>query len=123
MNLLRSAGLAFALLAVPMAGCAQLSSLTNGGSSDIRLPVGKGLLVAELATTGANVTAKTAAETNACHGSCAISVKAKLDTLNKAVSLAYKAWIAGNSALATSIVSDALTQAVDVSQQAKSGAE
>lgn len=115
--------LPLALAGALLCGCAQLGSLTNGGSSDIRLPVGKGLLVAELATTGANVTAKTAAETNVCHAACAVSVKAKLDALNRAVSSAYRAWIAGNSVLATSIIGDALTQAVDVSQQAKSGAE
>ena len=101
-----------------LSGCALI-----GGKQDIRVPVGKAVLVTELATTGANTVATSAANSNGCHGACAVSVKSKLDTLNKAVAAAYKAWLAGNTALAAATVADAMTQAVDVSQQAKAGGE
>lgn len=106
-----------------LSGCGTVGKLVGGGPGDVRIPIGKGLLVAELTTTGANVAATTAANSNVCHGPCAVSVSDKLAKLNKAVAQAYKFWIDGNTALAAATITDALSQAVDVSQQAKNGGE
>lgn len=108
-----------AACALSLSGCA----LLHGGSGDVRLPVGKALLVSELATTGANVAATQAANSNVCHGTCAVTLKDKLDKLNRAVAAAFHAWTIGNTALASSTISDAMTQALEVSQQAKTGGE
>lgn len=97
--------LALALAGVLLAACAH--------PGEVRLTAGKALAGAELAVTGANLSAKTAAETGACKGACTVKARDILGKANACVGAAYSAYQAADLPTAAAKLTECFTTIAD----------